>query len=40
MGLKYDLSPNQECSNQYSLIKAGNLRTEIYFAEMQSDHHC
>lgn len=40
MDLKYDLPPNQGCSNQYSLIKAGNLRAEIYFARMQSDHHC
>ncbi|XP_034628423.1 uncharacterized protein F54H12.2-like [Trachemys scripta elegans] len=29
----FDLSPNQECSDHYSLIKTGNLRAEIRFGK-------
>ncbi|XP_030395305.1 uncharacterized protein F54H12.2-like [Gopherus evgoodei] len=28
----FDLTPDQECTNHYSLIKTGNLRAEIRFA--------
>ncbi|XP_060098678.1 uncharacterized protein F54H12.2-like [Heteronotia binoei] len=29
----FDLSPDQECADHYSLIKTGNLRAEIRFAD-------
>ncbi|XP_044860314.1 uncharacterized protein F54H12.2-like [Mauremys mutica] len=29
----FDLSPDQECANHYSLIKTGNLRAEIRFGK-------
>nr|XP_056700842.1 uncharacterized protein F54H12.2-like [Euleptes europaea] len=29
----FDLTPDQECSDHYSLIKTGNLRAEIRFAD-------
>ncbi|XP_030410029.1 uncharacterized protein F54H12.2-like [Gopherus evgoodei] len=29
----FDLSPNQECADHYSLIKTGNLRAEIRFGK-------
>ncbi|XP_060092552.1 uncharacterized protein F54H12.2-like [Heteronotia binoei] len=29
----FDLSPDQECADHYSLIKTGNLRAEIHFAD-------
>nr|XP_033771448.1 uncharacterized protein F54H12.2-like [Geotrypetes seraphini] len=32
MLLAFDLSPDQECADHYSLIKTGNLRAEIRFA--------
>ena len=28
----FDLSPDQECADHYSLIKTGNLRAEVHFA--------
>nr|XP_056711056.1 uncharacterized protein F54H12.2-like [Euleptes europaea] len=30
--LAFDLSPDQECADHYSLIKTGNLRAEVRFA--------
>ncbi|XP_067398652.1 uncharacterized protein F54H12.2-like [Emydura macquarii macquarii] len=34
----FDLSPNQECTNYYSLIKTGNLRAEKRFCEGFDGH--